>query len=311
MSFWRVATDFFKLPWNIWKSNIPQAPKTENVVIGHKENFWLYNTTEGYDITHPPTPEAPKVFPRMSVQTQDSRAVIDPTKTALVIIDLQNYFLSPALGRPSGSVGLKVVEKLKEQVIPACRKAGIHIAWLVWGLTQDDIDGMPPTIVHGFSKDNNFEGDRKLPELGVDIGPVTLDDGSTIEGGKVLMRDEWNSEFYSTLAQEAKSEDIKVWKNRLSGFWGGTEVEHVLKSRGIRTLIFAGCNTDQCVASSLMDAAWRNWDCLLLSDATATTSPKFTQDSVEYNMKGWGFLLTCKDLAEGVNTLQTRPYTGL
>jgi nicotinamidase-related amidase len=116
---------------------------------------------------------------------------------------------------------------------------------------------------------------------------------------------EWNSEFYSTLAQEAKPSDLKVWKNRLSGFWGGTEVEYVLKSRGIRTLIFAGCNTDQCVASSLMDAAWRNWDCLLLSDGTATTSPKFAQDSIEFNMEGWGFLLTCKDLADGVDAIET------
>jgi hypothetical protein len=72
------------------------------------------------------------------------------------------------------------------------------------GLTQEDIDGMPPTIVRGFSLDNNFKEDRRLPELGVEIGPVKLDDGSTIEGGKVLMRGEWNSEFYSTLAQEAR-----------------------------------------------------------------------------------------------------------
>jgi hypothetical protein len=164
---------------------------TENVkVIGGPEHFWLYSETEGYDITHPPTPDAPKVYPRMALRTQESRAVIDPAKTALTIIDLQNYFLSPALGRPSESLGLQVAEKLKEQVIPACRKAGILILWLGWGLAQEDIDGMPPTIVREFSLDNNFEGDRKMPELGVSIGPVKLDDGSTIEGGKVLMRDE-------------------------------------------------------------------------------------------------------------------------
>jgi nicotinamidase-related amidase len=282
----------------------------ENVkVIGGPENFWLYSETEGYDITHPPTPDAPKIYPRMTLQTQEARAVIDPAKTALVIVDLQNYFLSPALGRPSESLGLQVVEKLKNHVIPACRKVGISILWLGWGLTQKDIDEMPPTIVRGFSLDNNFQGNRKIPELGVNIGPVKLDDGSTIEGGKVLVRDQWNSGFYDTLAREAKSDDLKVWKNRLSGFWGGTEVEHALKSRGIRTLIFAGCNTDQCVASSIMDAAWRNWDCLLLSDATSTTSPKFAQDSVEYNMQGWGFLLTCKDLVSGVDTLETCPGT--
>ena len=81
----------------------------------------------------------------------------------------------------------------------------------------------------------------------------------------------------------------------------------MLKARGIRTLIFAGCNTDQCVVTSLTDAVWRNWDCLLLSDETATTSPKFAQEMVEFNMGGWGFLLSCQDLVDGVETLETGP----
>jgi nicotinamidase-related amidase len=269
-------------------------------VIGGPENFWLYSETEGYDITHPATPDAPKIFPRLTLKTVDSFLTIAPSKTALVIIDLQNYFLSPALHRPANSLGLQVVEKLKKEAIPACRKAGIPILWLGWGLTPEDIQAMPPTIVRGFSLDNNFEDAYKIPELGVDIGLVQLDDGSTIDGGKVLMRDQWNSEIYSALASEAEPNDLKAWKNRVSGFWGGTEVEETLKSRGIRTLLFAGCNTDQCVASSLMDAAWRNWDCVLLSDATATTSPQFAQDAVEFNMGGWGFKVTCEELVDGV-----------
>jgi nicotinamidase-related amidase len=103
---------------------------------------------------------------------------------------------------------------------------------------------MSPAIVRGFSMDTNFEGDREIPGLQTNIGPITLDDGSTVEGGTVLMRDQWNSKLYSALESLAHSDDLRVWKNRLSGFWGGTDVESVLKARGIRTLIFAGCNTD-------------------------------------------------------------------
>ncbi|KAF1848818.1 uncharacterized protein K460DRAFT_415302 [Cucurbitaria berberidis CBS 394.84] len=99
--------------------NILRAPMTDNLkVIGGPENFWLYSETEGYDITHHLTPDAPKVYPRMTLQTQESCVVIDPTKTALAVIDLQNYFLSPALGRPSESLGLQVAKKLKEQALP-------------------------------------------------------------------------------------------------------------------------------------------------------------------------------------------------
>ncbi|KAI4668804.1 uncharacterized protein J4E78_002632 [Alternaria triticimaculans] len=279
-------------------------------VIGGAENFWLYSEKEGYDITHPAAPNSPKVYPRMTLCTQDSHAIIDPTKTALVVVDMQNYFLSPAFGRPSDSLGLQVVERLTEQAIPACRKAGIPILWLGWGLTDEDIETMPPAIVRGFSMDTNFEGGREAPGLGTNIGPITLDDGSTIEGGAALMRDQWNSNLYSALESLAHPDDLRLWKNRLSGFWGGTDVESVLKARGIRTLIFAGCNTDQCVAASLTDAVWKSYDCLLLSNGTATTSPKFAQEMVEFNMGGWGFLLSCQDLVDGVETLETGPSDG-
>jgi nicotinamidase-related amidase len=164
---------------------------------------------------------------------------------------------------------------------------------------------MPPTIVRGFAADNNHQGDRTLAGVGADIGPVKLDDGTIVEGGKVLMRDQWNSNVYDPLSSAAEPHDLRVYKNRLSGFWGGTEVEKALESRGIRTLLFAGCNTDQCVAFSLMDAVSKGWDCLLLSDGCATTSPEFAKDMVEYNMGGWGFLLNCRDLADGVHTIET------
>ncbi|KAF2437961.1 Isochorismatase hydrolase [Karstenula rhodostoma CBS 690.94] len=268
-------------------------------VIGGAYNFWLYSPASGYDITHPKTPSAPKVYPHMKFKTGSTHLALDPFKTALVVVGMQNYFISPALHRPSTSPGLQVAEKLKNEVIPACRKADIRVLWLNWGLKPLDIVSMPPTIKRGFALDNNFEDGYKIPELGVDIGPVQIDEGFTIDGGKVLMRDTWNEEIYDPLAALVERGDMKAWKNRLSGFWRDTETENMLKMRNIKTLIFAGCNTDQSVAASLMDAAWNNWDCILLSDATATTSPSFAQEAVEYNMEGLGFKMTCEDLVNG------------
>lgn len=159
--------------------------------------------------------------------------------------------------------------------------------------------------------DDNFSGGKTPPGLGTELGLVTLDDGSTVEGGKVLMKDQWNSDLYHPLAKEAEPHDLRLYKNRLSGFWGGTEVEDALRYRGIRTLIFPGGNTDQCVACSLTDAVHRSWDCLLLSDGCSTTSPEYAQKCVEFNMGGWGFLLTCKDLADGVVEPNLRKRSGL
>ncbi len=161
-----------------------------------------------------------------------------------MVVDLQNYFLSPALGRPSDSVGLQVVDTLLKRAIPACRKAGIPICWLGWGITENDIEGMPPTILKGFAADVNFVGDKKIGPLGSEIGPVKLGDGSAVDGGRVLMRDQWNSRFYHPLEEESKPDDIWISKNRLSGFWGHIGIEEMLTSRGITTLLFSGCNTD-------------------------------------------------------------------
>ena len=242
-------------------------------VIGGTKNFWLYSKSDGFDLTHPATPTSTPVFPRLVVETTTAPVAIDPSKTALVVVDLQNYFLSPLIGRPRDAVGLEAVERLSQYAIPACRKAKIPVLWLNWGLTEQDIEKMPPTIVKGFAADVNFDGDRRIGGLGSDVGSVKLEDGSVIDGGRVLMRDQWNSALYTPLEEQRRPQDILVHKNRLSGFWAGTETEGKLNSRGIRTLLIAGANLDQCVACSLQDAFLKGWDCFLLKDGCATTSP--------------------------------------
>lgn len=257
-----------------------------------------------HTLPHPPTPGSPPIWPRLSLETTTGPVAIDPAKSALVVVDLQNYFLSALLGRPSDSVGMKVVDELLGHAIPACRKAGIPIMWLGLGLTEDDIEEMPPTIIKGFAADTNFRGHKKLGPLGSEIGPLELDHGKVVEGGRVMMRGQWNMALYPCLAETAEEQDIWVYQNRLSGFWGGTGVERALRVRGIRTLIFAGANTDQCVDGRLQDAFTKGWDCLMLSDGCATSSPEFCKQCIEFNCEaGRGFVLSCKQLADGVRKM--------
>lgn len=270
-------------------------------VYGGEKNFWLYSKATGFDLTHPPTPKSPAIYPRIPLEAVNGCVSIDPAKTALVVVDLQNYYLSPAIGRSRDAKPMKVVDKLLECAIPACRKADIPVVWLGMGLTEQDIEEMPPALVRAYAV--HSEGG-----FGSDLGSVKLDDGSVVEGGRVLMKDQWNSETYTPLAETHRPNDIHVYKNRLSGFWGGTAIEEALTSRGIKTLIFAGANTDQCVGGSLQDALAKGWDCILLSDGSATSSSLYAQQCIEDNMvHGWGFLLSCEDLAKGINNMQTAP----
>ena len=320
-------------------------------VIGSPTSFWLYDSTTGFDLTHPPKPTSDPITPRLSLKTTTATVTVHPPKTALVIIDMQNFFLSPQLGRPKDSKGLLAQQQLIKHAIPASRKAGIRVIWLNWGLTPIEVETMPPATLRAFGFETvdaaEFESyanvekkqaavdshgvNEAAPEidaqdvkakietsgknpriyrgLGSEVGPVKLEDGREVQGGGLLMRDAWNSALtpeLDALYQEglkANPPDVWIHKNRMSGLWGASSpCTEVLEKEGIKTLLFAGVNTDQCVGGSLQDAFTKGYDCILLSDGAGTTSPSSSQESIEFNCaKTWGFCVSCKGFKEGVD----------
>lgn len=99
--------------------------------------------------------------------------------------------------------------------------------------------------------------------------------------GRCLCKGEWNSAVYGPLADEVRLDEEgrggDVWcdKNRMSGLWSEDQPlwKELTGGGGKRTLLFAGVNTDQCVLGTLGDAYNNGWDCVLLEDCCATTSP--------------------------------------
>ena len=321
---------------------------SHSIVVGRPSNFWLFSNRHGFDLTHPDTPSSTPVHPRITLETTNDPITIAPSKTALIIIDMQNFFLSAAMGRPKGE-GHKAEEALLKDGIPAAREAGIQIIWLTWGITEEELDRIPPTLwrVFGFEiadggrtfqvlEDEEWgSAGEVLPganleiagvtqgkpirrkekksngDLGCDLGEVELGDGKTADAGRMLMRDQWNTRLHEPLEAayltglKAKVPDVRFHKTRLSGMWGGsTPFTDFLEKRGIRTLLFTGVNTDQCVLATLQDACNKGWDTILLKDGCGTTSPPFTRDAVLFNcQKSWGFTSTCKDLARGTKNM--------
>lgn len=331
-------------------------------VIGDSSNFWLYSSRTGFDLSHPASPYAPPIRPRLTFSTTASPITVDPAKTALVVIDMQNFFLSPAFGRDVHGAGHKALKQLVDNAIPAARKAGVRVVWVNWGLTRGEIDEMPPTVkrafgletvvesdgeVHGVihgsadgGKDAVFEehedgiavdklGTPRHPDVKAGVGKSKTghvykglgsscgivkdpETGKDLDAGKLLMRDQWNSALFPPLGdiydegtKLASRPDVWIHKNRMSGIWGpGTELESFLDREGIKTLLFTGVNTDQCVGGTLQDACSKGYDCVLLSDGSGTTSPAYAQQCMEYNAAGaWGFLSTCEQFAEGATRM--------
>ena len=272
-------------------------------------NSWKWTEKDGFDLTRfsnaLPRPAMPPT--RIPLAPTNSPAIIDPAKTALVVIDLQNYFLSPFLSRPPDHPGLKAVDQLAKHAIPACRNAGIRIVWLSWGLTDSDVQNMPPSIARGFDfgPDPNLDGyTRNFGVLGSETDAKNLD-GTTFRAGRVLCVDEWNTKLYPPLEVVSCPEDIHIKKNRPSGFWKAEGPEQVLHDQGITTLLFAGGSTEQSLSGSIQGACMQGWDCLMLSDACGTTGPPHLTDATKFQCENeWGFVLTCEQLFAGIRNMQ-------
>jgi ureidoacrylate peracid hydrolase len=83
---------------------------------------------------------------------------------------------------------------------------------------------------------------------------------------RILIRDTWNTEILSELAPEPG--DIVVSKHRYSGSYQ-TDLDMILKTLGIKYLVVTGCATSVCVESTVRDAMFRDYTCLLLEDCLA------------------------------------------
>ena len=113
---------------------------------------------------------------------------------------------------------------------------------------------------------------------GADVG---LADPLPKNNAPVLTKDSWAASVVDEL--EVQTDDIWVDKYRMSGFWD-TPLDSILRNLGKTTVLFSGVNADQCVMATLQDANFLGYDCILLKDCTATTSPDYCLKATYYNV---------------------------
>jgi len=201
------------------------------------------------------------------------------TETALIIVDMQNAYLSP--GGYIDLVGFDVsgspsVIAETAAIAAACRAAGIPVIFLQNGFSPDQREaGGPDAPVWHKSNALRFMREHEA------------------YAGKLITHGTWDHEIVELLAPQPG--DIVVPKARYSGF-AGTNLEQLLTARRIRTVLICGVATNVCVESTLRDAYHREFFPVMVSDATMAAGPG-QQEATEFNVeKFFGWLTTGAEL---------------
>jgi nicotinamidase-related amidase len=221
---------------------------------------------------------APREARPLSVAATPQALTLDLAQTAILVIDMQNDFCHPEGWL--GHIGVDVTPARTPipalaALLPALRQQDVPVIWVNWGNRPDRLN-LSPSLLHVYQRSGTGLGDP-LP-------------GS---GAAVLEHGSWSAAVVDELVQEPA--DIRVSKYRMSGFWD-TPLDSILRNLGVTTLLFAGVNVDQCVLCTLQDANFLGYDCVLLQDCSATTSPAFCLDATLYNVRQcFGFVARSGD----------------
>jgi ureidoacrylate peracid hydrolase len=205
--------------------------------------------------------QPPKVTDNLvNLDAKPQAFAFDPAKTAVIVVDMQNDF--GAKGGMLDRAGLDIsgIQKAvapTARVLGAARGAGIRIIYLKMAFKPDLSD-------LGASDSLN-----RVQHLRVGVGEkVIAPDGKE---SRILIRDTWNTGILADLQPEAR--DDVIYKTRFSGFYE-TDLDTRLKIAGIKYLIVTGCTTSVCVDSTVRDAMFRDYRCVVLADCVSDPSGK-------------------------------------
>jgi ureidoacrylate peracid hydrolase len=212
---------------------------------------------------------------------------VSPSDTAVVVIDMQNAYASEGgyvdLAGFDISGAAAVVGRIA-QVLRTARAAGMPVIYLQNGWDADYVEAGTPASPN-WHKSNALKTMRARPDL----------------AGQLLARGGWDYELVDALAPEPG--DIRVHKTRYSAFFN-SQLDSILRARGIRTLVFVGIASNVCVESTLRDGFHLEYFGVMLEDATHHLGPDFIQQATVYNVeKFFGWVSTVADFCGAIGQL--------
>jgi len=176
--------------------------------------------------------------------------LVDPAHTALIMIDMQRDFIEPDGLFASLGIDLSMYAESRPRLaslLAAARRGGTMVIHLQNTALPDRMSDSPAQI--RFNLRMHKDARRNQPPLRY-----------TIPG---TPGHEFAKEF-TPLENE-----LVVRKYRSSGFWG-TNLDMLLRSNGIKTVVIGGCTTEGCVESTARDAMFNDFYVVIAEDCVAS-----------------------------------------
>ena len=197
------------------------------------------------------------------------RSVVDPGHTAVLVIDVQNDFCAPG-GHTEVNLGKDVADCQAVvdpivRLVARARRAGAVVIWVKADYNRTYLS--PP--IHA----------RQVAR-GV--------------ANAYCVAGTWGAELYRVSPEDG---DIVIEKHRHSAFIG-TELEQILRDRGIRTVVFAGVQTHVCIESSLRDASARGYYVVVPGDCVGSFDRDLHDKTLRCVEMHFGDVVGSNDLLE-------------
>ena len=194
---------------------------------------------------------------------------LDPRKTALLIIDMQNTFCLP--GAPGEVPTARDVVPEINDLVEKLRPFGVPIFWILHTNTLND--GISDWEVFFNHVVRNSDVRQRMVESLAPESQKVWDD-LIVEDG-----------------------DVTIIKNRYSAFaHGSSTLERVLRSRGIDTVLVGGTKTNVCCDSTARDAMMLDFKAVMVSDCCAASSDEEHLASLETFIQQFGDVMTSEEV---------------
>jgi ureidoacrylate peracid hydrolase len=215
---------------------------------------------------------------------------LDFTKTAILVVDMQNAFVSKGGYFDIIGIDISAAEKIVHpcrKIISVGREKGIKIVYLLMEYSYDLSD----------------KGSEESPGLIKSRVPDVLKERPELKD-KLYSNETWGAAIIEEL--KPQQGDTIVRKHRHDGFVE-TNLDQTLRTFGTKYLLFIGTATNICVESTLRHAFSLDYFPILVSDAVSPMGPRVTQEATIFNIQAiFGWVTTSERLLRAMGAIKTK-----